>query len=204
MLIGLTGLYCSGKNYIASLLEEKGFPSLDVDKLGHEAIRRERDAIIARFGADVLGKEDGEIDRRLLGEKVFGSPRELAALETIVHPVANALTGEWIAAQGEQTCVVNAALLHKSVAFDRLDAIVIVKAGLVTRLVRARKRDRLPWIELIKRFLRQSGFSSQYLKKKADNRKVDIYIINNTAGKNVRKQLDYAIRAFCKRQACKG
>jgi dephospho-CoA kinase len=198
MLIGLTGLYCAGKNYIASLLEEQGFPTLDVDKLGHEAIRRERDAIIARFGAGVLEKESGEIDRRLLGEKVFGNPRELAALEAIVHPAVNALTSEWIAAQGGQSCVVNAALLHRSIAFDRLDAIVIVKAGFATRLLRARKRDRLPWIELIKRFRRQSGFSSQYLPKNADNRKVNIYIINNTAGRNVRKRLDRMIRAFVK------
>ncbi|MDR0556930.1 MAG: dephospho-CoA kinase [Treponema sp.] len=198
MLVGLTGLYCSGKNYIASLLEEQGFPALDVDKLGHEAIRRERDAITARFGVDVLGKESGEIDRRLLGEKVFGSPRELAALEAIVHPAANALTSEWIAAQGGQSCVVNAALLHRSIAFDRLDAIVIVKAGFATRLVRAKKRDRLPWLELIKRFRCQSGFSSHYLQKNADNRKVDIYIINNSAGRNVRKQLDRVIQAFVK------
>ncbi|MDR0707907.1 MAG: dephospho-CoA kinase [Treponema sp.] len=203
MLIGLTGLYCSGKNFIASLLEERGFPALDVDKLGHEAIRRERGAIIARFGAGVLEKESGEIDRRLLGEKVFGSPRELAALEAIVHPTANALTSEWIAAQGGKTCVVNAALLHRSIAFDRLDAIVIVKAGFATRLIRARKRDRLPWIEVIKRFLRQRGFSSHYLQKNADNRKVNIYNINNTAGRNVRKQLDRVIRLLQKTD-CKG
>ncbi|MDR1073301.1 MAG: dephospho-CoA kinase [Treponema sp.] len=198
MLIGLTGLYCAGKNYIASLLEEQGFPTLDVDKLGHEAIRRERDAITARFGTDVLGKESGEIDRRLLGEKVFGRPPELAALEAIVHPAANALTSEWIAAQSGKTCVINAALLHKSIAFDRLDVIVIVKAGFATRLIRARKRDRLPWFEVIKRFRCQSGFSSYYLQKNADNRKVSIYIINNTAGRNVRKRLDRVVQTFIK------
>ncbi|MDR2783732.1 MAG: dephospho-CoA kinase [Treponema sp.] len=197
MLIGLTGPYCSGKNYIASLFEEQGLPTLDVDKLGHEAIRRKRDAITAHFGIDVLGKS-GEIDRKVLGEKVFGSPHELAALEAIVHPVANALTGEWIAAQGGQSCVVNAALLHRSIAFDRLNAIVMVKAGFLTRLIRARKRDRLPWLELIKRFRSQRGFSSHYLQKNADNKDVNIYIINNTAGKNIRKQLDRVIQAFIK------
>ena len=91
MLIGLTGLYCAGKNYIASILDSRGIPVLDVDKLGHQAIEREKEAIITRFGAIVLGT-DGHIDRRALGKQVFGEPEALAALEAIVHPAANALT----------------------------------------------------------------------------------------------------------------
>jgi dephospho-CoA kinase len=197
MLIGLTGLYCSGKNYIASLLEKKGFSVLDVDKLGHEAIRREWEAITARFGADILTVETGEIDRKLLGKKVFGRQSEVAALEAIVHPVANALTDEWIAAQEGKNRVINAALLHRSIAFDRLDAIIIVKAEFLTRLIRARKRDRLPWSDLIKRFRNQDDFSAQYLQKNADKKRVSIYIINNT-GRNLWKQLDDVLRSLVK------
>jgi dephospho-CoA kinase len=197
MLIGLTGLYCSGKNYIAALLEKKGFAVLDVDALGHEAIRLEREAITARFGTDILIAGTGEIDRKLLGKKVFGKPRELAALEAIVHPAANALTGEWVAAQGERNCVINAALLHRSAAFDRLDAVIIVKAGFLRRLIRAKKRDRLSWIELMKRFRSQNDFSSQYLQKNADRKRVGTYIINNT-GKNLLKQLDGVVRSLVK------
>ncbi|MDR2194469.1 MAG: dephospho-CoA kinase [Treponema sp.] len=202
MLIGLTGPYCSGKNYIASLLEQKGFSVLDVDTLGHEAIRREREAITARFGADILAAGTGEIDRKLLGKKVFGNQRELVALEAIVHPVANALTSEWIAARRGKNCVINAALLHRSVAFERLDAIIIVKAGFLTRLIRARKRDRLPWLDLIKRFRSQNDFSSQYVQhiqnsQKNADKKNSIYIINNT-GRNLQKQLDGVVRSLIK------
>jgi dephospho-CoA kinase len=38
MIIGLTGKYCAGKNYIAVLLEARGLPVLDVDKLGYQTL----------------------------------------------------------------------------------------------------------------------------------------------------------------------
>jgi dephospho-CoA kinase len=172
MLIGLTGTYCAGKNHIALLLERRGLPVLDVDKLGYAAIESEKEAIISRFGGGIRGP-DGAIDRRRLGEKVFGRPEELAALEAIVHPAANRLTNEWITGQEGKTCVINAALLHRSSVFERLDCIILVSAPFLTRLLRARKRDRLPWFMLLKRFASQHNFTSQYLSGKADIYKIE-------------------------------
>jgi dephospho-CoA kinase len=172
-IIGLTGTYCAGKNYIGRLLKERGLPVLDVDKLGHRAIETERDAILDRFGGDILGAE-GAIDRRLLGEKVFGRPEELAALEGIIHPAANRMTDEWIGEHRGGPCVINAALLHRSSAFERLSGIILVQAPVLTRLLRARKRDKLPLGQLLRRFKSQAEFRTQYLAKKAD-----IYIIGN-------------------------
>jgi dephospho-CoA kinase len=176
-IIGLTGACCAGKNHIAGLLERRGLAVLDVDKLGHQAIIEEKQAIVARFGHDILGP-DGEVDRRLLGAKVFGRPGELAALEALVHPAANRLTLRWLEAQGEWPCVVNAALLHKSSAFERLDAVILVKAPLITRLLRAKKRDRLPWPALIRRFQSQRGLISRYRNKKFSGN-ADMYVIDN-------------------------
>jgi dephospho-CoA kinase len=172
-IFGLTGMYCAGKNHAARLLEARGVPVLDVDKLGRRALELERDAVAARFGSSVLGP-DGRVDRGRLGSLVFGNPGELAALEGIVHPVANRLTVEWIAGREGRPCVINAALLHKSAAFDRLDAIILVKAPVLTRLLRARNRDHLPWVELVKRFASQREFTAQYFARKSD-----IYIVYN-------------------------
>ncbi|MDR3131343.1 MAG: dephospho-CoA kinase [Treponema sp.] len=164
LIIGLTGTYCAGKNHVARLFEARGIPVLDVDKLGHKALEIERDVIVARFGPHILG-QDGTVDRRRLGALVFGNPGELAALEGIVHPAANRLTHEWIASQEGRHCIINAALLHRSAVFDLLDAVILVKASLLTRLIRARKRDRLSWTGLLKRIAGQRGFTSVYLKK---------------------------------------
>jgi len=179
MLIGLTGLYCSGKNYVASLLEQRGLPVLDVDKLGHTAIENKKAAICARFGAD-LQNQDGSVNRRLLGERVFGRQDELAALEAIVHPEANRLTLEWIAAQNGAPCVINAALLHRSAVFDRLDGIIVVSAPWLARLARAKRRDKLPWAVLLKRFASQRQFDAQYLAGNADIYKVENSGTNKT------------------------
>jgi dephospho-CoA kinase len=179
-VLGLTGTYCAGKNQVARLLEQRGFPVLDVDKLGHLAIEAEKEAILARFGADLRGP-DGTVDRRKLGARVFGKPEELAALEALVHPAANRMTDEWIDHQtglGFKACVINAALLHRSSAFPRLDGIIMVRAPWFTRLLRAKRRDRLSWGALIRRFGSQKGFESQYFNKNFTG-KADIYIIEN-------------------------
>ena len=172
VIIGLTGLYCAGKNYIASILEKRGLPVLDVDKLGHRAIETRKKEILERFGNDILGT-DNAINRKLLGEIVFGKPAELAALEAIIHPEVNRLTDDWIAGQRGSACVINAALLHRSSAFTGLDALIVVHASFIVRLLRARKRDALPWPDLLKRLRSQKNFTSQYLFRKADIYRVE-------------------------------
>jgi dephospho-CoA kinase len=188
IVIGLTGLSCAGKNYVAALFEQRGIPALDVDRLGHEALRLEKAAVAARFGPGVLDGA-GEVDRKKLGALVFGRPGELAALEAIVHPAANRLTNEWIARQEGRPCIVNAALLHRSSAFERLSAIVLVTAWLPVRLCRARKRDRLPWSVIIQRFGSQKNFIPQYLAKGADT----LRVYNNPLGPAPAPQIEWII-----------
>ncbi|GHV70758.1 dephospho-CoA kinase [Spirochaetia bacterium] len=183
MIIGLAGSYCAGKNYAAAFLEARGLPVLDVDKLGHQVLDLEKDAVAARFGPSVLDGK-GRVNRRLLGEKVFGKNEELKALEDIVHPGTNRLTAQWIEAQQGRPCVLNAALIHKSSAFVNLSTLIIVKAPLCIRLLRAKHRDKLPWKEIFRRFASQKSFNAQYLTKFAD-----IYTVNNI-GKNLEKQID--------------
>jgi len=184
-IMGLTGSYCAGKNYIALSLEKRLFPVLDVDKLGHEVIESEKERLITRFGEDILGPQ-GLIDRKKLGQKVFGRPKELAALEEIIHPAVNNKTLEWINARQEKACFINAALLHRSSAFELLDAVIVVKAPLLVRLFRAKKRDRLPWMSLFKRFWSQRKFRYQFFAKKTDT-----YRVSNSFGcTNLEERID--------------
>ena len=171
-VIGLIGNYCAGKNHVALLLEQRLVPVLDIDKLGHQVIKTDKERILSRFGEDILGS-DGLIDRKLLGEKVFGRPKELEALEEIIHPGVNQETLTWINALKEDICVINAALLHRSSAYEILDAVIIVEAPFIVRLLRAKRRDKLPWRALLKRFRSQKGFSSQFYQEKTDIYKVE-------------------------------
>jgi len=173
MLIGLTGKYCAGKNHAAAILEKRGLPVLDVDKLGHIALENKKDEVFSRFGNEVKNP-DGSVNRRLLGEKVFRKKNEITALEAIVHPQTDRMILEWIASQNGKTCFINAALLHRSAVFGRLDCILLVTAPFLVRLLRAKRRDRLSWISIFRRLMSQKRFSLQYLAGNAD-----IYIVEN-------------------------
>jgi dephospho-CoA kinase len=201
MLIGLTGKYSAGKNHIAAILEKKGLPVLDVDKLGYKALEAEKEAVFVQFGSD-LQKTDGSVDRRLLGQRVFGNPDKLAALEAIVHPAANRLTEEWIAEKtkaGDETCVINAALLHKSSVFARLDLIILVTAPFLTRFLRTRKRDGLPWPAILKRFASQKDFNSQYLALNAEIYRVENPGFSGLCHKQRQKKLERRIDKILER-----
>jgi dephospho-CoA kinase len=170
-IIGLTGPYCAGKNHLARLLESRGLAVLDLDRLGHRAIEEERAAILDRFGPSVLNG-NGAVDRRRLGKRVFGRPEELRTLEAIVHPAVDRMTGEWMDSR-KGPWVLNAAVLHKSAYFSRLRFLILVEAPLLMRLLRARRRDRLSWASLLKRFASQRNFASQYLLLNADIYRVE-------------------------------
>ena len=172
-VIGLTGTYCAGKNFVAQLLEKRLLPVLDVDKLGHQVIETEKERLVARFGADIL-TPDGLVDRKKLGQRVFGSAEELFALENIIHPAVNRETIAWIDAQKEKACVINAALLHRSSALPLLDAVIILEAPFLVRIIRAKMRDKLPWSSLLKRFRSQKYFDYQFF-----TGKTDIYRVSN-------------------------
>lgn len=88
VVIGLTGGIASGKSVVSQMLAERGALIIDADKVGHEAYRRGSgcyDRVVAAFGPDVVG-DDGEIDRKALGAKVFGNPEQRKKLEGIVWP----------------------------------------------------------------------------------------------------------------------
>ncbi|MBI4285202.1 MAG: dephospho-CoA kinase [Chloroflexi bacterium] len=87
-VIGLTGGIGTGKSTVAGFLADLGAVVLDADKIGHEAFQPGtalREKVVTTFGQQVLAP-DGTIDRKKLGEMVFGKPEALARLNQIMHP----------------------------------------------------------------------------------------------------------------------
>ena len=198
MIIGLTGLYCAGKNHVAAILEKHGFPVLDVDKLGHQVLNEEKEAIFTQFGHD-LKNADGHLNRKLLGQRVYENPEKLIQLENIVHPGANRLTEEWILQRdraGDRACVINAALLHKSSVFGKLDHIILVTAPFLIRLFRAKRRDKLPWSEILKRFANQKDLNNQYLSINSIEINAEIHRVENSGFVRLERQIDKIICLF--------
>jgi len=89
MIIGLTGGIGSGKSVVGAILAELGAHVIDTDKIGHRVYQRDSEGwrrIVAAFGREVLAP-DGAIDRKRLGEVVFGAAARRRELNAIVHPL---------------------------------------------------------------------------------------------------------------------
>ncbi len=93
MIIGVTGPIATGKSTVDHMLRELGAsPVIDGDRVVHELYRNLgelRERLVALFGPEIVGA-DGAIDRRALGERVFGDPTALRQLEEVVHPAVRA------------------------------------------------------------------------------------------------------------------
>lgn len=91
-VIGLTGGIGTGKSTVAGFLAELGAFVMELDKTGHEVLKREdvREQLVGKFGEEILGA-DGEIDRAGLGKIVFNDSGALARLNEITHPVIDSI-----------------------------------------------------------------------------------------------------------------
>lgn len=179
-LIAVTGPMAAGKNYICNQLEQQGWASVDADKLVHQAIDIAREKIIDTFEPYAkekkikINKEDGSIDRRALGELLFSMPDLLEVQESIVYPIITLMVNHFIAEHPKT--IINATVLYKTPELlNKCQAVLFVTAPFSVRLKRSRKRDKLPYIQILKRFNSQKNLLKHY--KKSD---VPVFIIENT------------------------
>ena len=121
MIIGLTGGIASGKSTAAKFLASEGAQVMDGDHLGHRAYEPNTAAfskIIETFGIDIVG-DDGQIDRKVLGGKVFGNSDALKQLTDILWPEIRRMFSEWISNGKDNNA--NALMV--------MDAAVLLEAG---------------------------------------------------------------------------
>ena len=183
--ICITGQMAAGKNYVCSLFEKEGFVSLDLDKTAHEAISLCTPQILSAFGDEAISRgisllnEDGSLNRRALGQIVFSSPELLSKQEGIVYPKIIELTNKYIVENSGKSVILNATVLFKTPELlSKCEKIFFVKANLLKRLLRAKKRDKMPLRQILARFKSQKNLFSEY-KKAASKLNIPIEIIRN-------------------------
>nr|XP_056719581.1 bifunctional coenzyme A synthase [Euleptes europaea] len=167
-IIGLTGVSGTGKSSIAQHLARLGAFHLDVDTLGHDIYAPGGpvyDQVVEAFGGDIL-KEDGTIDRAILGAKVFGDQGQLKRLTNIMWPVMAQMAKEKIeeaAAQGATVCVLDAAVLLEAGWADMVHEIwtvilpeeeaisrIVVRDGISEEAARKRLQNQMPSSQRVK------------------------------------------------------
>lgn len=86
-VLGVTGGTGTGKSVVCRMLRDKGGKVIDADLVAKKSEMcggSSYEEIIARFGVGILDDER-EIDRKMLGDIVFGDPDALRDLNAIVH-----------------------------------------------------------------------------------------------------------------------
>jgi dephospho-CoA kinase len=143
MRVGLTGGVGSGKSTVSSLLAAHGAVVVDADAIAREVVLAGTpgfDAVVARFGADVIGP-DGELDRAKLASIVFADDLARNDLNGIVHPLVGERTAALMAAAPpDAVAVYDVPLLGESNMAAAFDVVVVVEAAPETRLARLAAR----------------------------------------------------------------
>ena len=165
--VGLTGGYASGKSTVAKMFVELGATLIDADKLAREVVKPDKQAwfeIVAHFGKGILLK-NREIDRKALGEIVFGSDAERERLNAIVHPrvLDEELKAiEEIKGRGlDAILILSVPLLIESGHYRQCDKIVVVTVDRDTQIKRLMERDGFSREESLRRISAQMPLSEK-------------------------------------------
>ncbi len=175
-IIGLTGLFCSGKSTLEKILEKEfGYFIIDLDKIGHIALQEKKEAIIKIFGSNIL--TDEKIDRKKLGNIVFKNKKELVKLNSIVWPFIRNYVEEKIKELKDKKICINGAVLFE-IGLDILcNKIFIVKANIFNILKRARKRNNYSICKTLSILSKQKVLK---LAKKREKNTEILYVNNNS------------------------
>lgn len=157
--VGITGGIGSGKSLVCSVLEILGVPVYYADQEAKRLMNT--DQALQKSIKVLLGEQafrDGELNRKMVGEKVFGNPELLRKLNHLVHPVVGDDFQTWSRKWNKHPYVVEeAAVLFESGADRRLDMSVLVYAPTELRIKRAMVRDGATRTEVEQRMKQQMG-----------------------------------------------
>ena len=168
MTLCLAGPMAAGKNCVATLLERRGFASLDADLVAHEAVEHCKGQILAAFAplarqrGIALLDTSGMINRRNLAQLVFADPALLALHEGIVFPYIDSVLQAFIKGNAGRDVALNATVLYKVPAMHMADCVLFVDAPVLCRLLRAKKRDGSSVVALLRRFASQRQLLAKY------------------------------------------
>ncbi len=145
--VALTGGIASGKSHVLRSLARRGVPTVDADRLAHEALAPSTPAaaaVEARFGGGIVDGE-GKIDRRALAAIVFRDRDARLALEAIVHPAVYDAIGRWLASLPADTpfAVADIPLLYETGHDTDFDTVIVAACTPEEQLRRAMARDAL-------------------------------------------------------------
>jgi dephospho-CoA kinase len=170
-IIGLTGGIASGKSTASRMLHELGACIIDADQIARYIVEPGQPAwhkLKETFGTEII-LESGALNRKKLGEIVFGDTEARKTLNAITHErikleIDQAL--EKAEQDGYNIAVLDVPLLIEAGWQDMVDTVWVVYVEPRTQLARLMERDQLSEQEALSRISSQMDMDEK--KKYAD------------------------------------
>ena len=184
-VIGLTGSIACGKSTISRYLMSRGYPVVDGDQISRELTAPGSpvlEEIRRNFGERYMN-ENGNLNRRALGQLIFRDEHARSRLDAVMAPHLLKLTEEGIEqyrSEGAELCFLDMPLLYEK-GYDRLcDSVWTVWLPENIQLSRLMARDHLSEEDALRRI--RSVMSSDEKAARAD------HVIDNSG--SVRQTLE--------------
>lgn len=149
MNIGLTGGIATGKSTVSAMLVERGAILIDADQIAREVVLPGTPVLFEvaeRFGQAVLF-ENGELNRKRLGEIIFNDEQARRDLGAILHPPIRSIMVERMRSyeedEPERLVVVDVPLLFESKLEHMFSSVMLVYIPEALQLTRLMERDKL-------------------------------------------------------------
>jgi dephospho-CoA kinase len=145
-VVGLTGGIACGKTTVAEMFADLGIPVIDADDLAREVVEAGTPGlqqIVDEFGRGVLD-EAGRLDRKKVGDMVFGDEGARETLNAIMHPLIGAAGATHIMGHQDDPApylLYEAALLVETGAYKAFSALIVVSAEESVQRLRLIARD---------------------------------------------------------------
>jgi dephospho-CoA kinase len=157
IVIGVTGVFGSGKSTVSRFLKAFGLKIIDVDKIAHRYLLPNSDtykAIVNFFGKGILGSKRC-INRKKLGKVVFSNRRLLKKLNSIMHPSIIKDIKLRLNKVKSGIVVLDAPLLLEAGLRNIVDSLIVVIIDRDEHVRRMIRKRRLKKIEIVKRIKTQ-------------------------------------------------
>ena len=145
-VVGLTGGIACGKTTVAEMFGDLGIPVIDADQLARDVVEPGTpglEQIVREFGKGVLDRS-GHLDRKKVGDLVFGDEAARETLNAIMHPLIGAAGAEHMMAYQDDPApylLYEAALLVETSSYKAFSALIVVSAEDSLQRLRLVARD---------------------------------------------------------------
>lgn len=146
-VIGLTGGIATGKSTVSELLTAFDFKVVDADIASRKAVAKGSkglEQVREQFGDEAI-TEEGEMDRKYMGDLVFNQPEKRLELNAIVHPIVREIMEEEKQTYLQQgyNVIMDIPLLFENELQDTVDEVWLVYTSESIQIDRLMERNDL-------------------------------------------------------------